>query len=74
MLTPPCPVSLNLPSGRHLRPTSGTNNDHEDPSHTDSSVSGTDALAEPVTPLVEAALDRYRDPLSRVEAHLSGHR
>lgn len=39
--------------------------------NTDSSVTGTDALAETVTSIVEAALDRYRDRLSRVEVHLS---
>ncbi len=39
--------------------------------NTDSSVEGSDALAVTVETTVRAALDRYGDRLTRVEAHLS---
>jgi hypothetical protein len=39
--------------------------------NTDSSIEGTEDLAETVTSTVHAALDRYGDRLTRVEAHLS---
>lgn len=41
--------------------------------NTDNTVEGTDALAQTVETAIHAALDRYGDRLTRVEAHISEH-
>lgn len=41
--------------------------------NTDNSVEGTEALAQTVDTALRAALDRYGDRLTRVEAHISEH-
>ncbi len=39
--------------------------------HTDSNIHGQDSLAAHVTRVVEGALDRFSDKITRVEVHLS---
>ena len=41
--------------------------------NTDSSIDGSDALTATIESTVHAALDRYGDRLTRVEAHISDH-